>query len=566
MDIRVQWWHPVLWLLLAGLSAGTALAQHTFDGNLFYDNSPRWCFIDNGLAWDAYDLGAVYFAHNDTLADPMLGDPYNQTHPNWVPAWGSPALGAFDEVANFNPVPADTCFDDPCEPRWPRPVCYRGAFPPERWGWDWSAGWTYYLNDGWDYENDQPRQDIDYGKPLRILEGGQTSDLHLTADYNYLLRGRVNMVAGTLLTIDPGVVIFGDNSVNPTYLLIERGARIHAVGTPARPIIMTSNQEPGLMAPADWGGLVFNGWAVANCMRCWEGESCGSEGGAGQYCGPDDCDHSGIMRYVRVEYAGYELAPNNEINAMTFNGLGAGTDFAYLQAHRGSDDTFEWFGGKCFMHHLVATGGQDDNCDWQMGFRGGVQFLVSQTYADAGDKGIEADNNEYNPDAPCRSNPIIANCTFVGPNGPSTSQQGIHLRRGTDAQIYNCIIMGWSNCGLRVQNSQTVARGVHGDPGVFCDPTSVDPGTDAIAPGLARIYPNPVTRNAHLALRLPAGGHTRVGIYDASGRLVEQVLDHKLSAGAHELPLDLERAAAGTYFYRVEAPGGATSGRIFVIR
>lgn len=566
MEIRHLRRRLVLGLLLAGLSTGAVMAQHTFDGNLFYDNTPRWCYIDNSLAWDAYDLGAVYFTHNDTLADPLLGDPYNQVHPNWVPAWGSPAIGAFDAVAAFNPPPVDDCFDDACELQWPVGVCYRGAFAPAEWGSDWSTGWTYYLNDGWDYEQDLPRQDIDYERPLQILEGPQATDLHLTAENNYLIRGRVNMLAGTVLTIDPGVVLFGDASVNPSYVLIEREARIHAVGTAEQPIIMTSNQEPGLMAPADWGGLVINGRAVANCASCWTGESCGSEGGAGYYCGTDDCDNSGSMRYVRVEYAGYELAPNNEINALTFNGVGNGTDFAYLQAHRGSDDTFEWFGGKCFMHHLVATGGQDDNCDWQMGFRGAVQFLVSQTYADAGDKAIEADNNEYDNDAPCRSNPMIANCTFVGPNGASTAAQGIHLRRGTDAQIYNSIIMGWPQGGLRVQNSATVARGVHGDPGVLCDDTAVDDEVSAPPRVLASVAPNPATRGAHLALRLAKAGHARVRLFDAGGRLVQDVLDAELGPGSHELALNLQRAATGTYFYRVETPAGSTSGRLFVVR
>jgi hypothetical protein len=442
-------------------------------------------------------------------------------------------------------------------------VCYRGGIPPERWGEDWTTGWTYYLNDGYDHEAGQPRQDIDYGKQIVQITGPQTSDVHLTADVNYLVSGRFSMQQGTTLTIDPGVVIFGDYNL-VSYIVIERGAQIHAVGTREQPIIMTSARFPGEMAPGDWAGLVVNGRAVANCVNCWDGLSCQMEGGPGFYCGTEDCDNSGIMRYVRVEYAGFELAPNNELNAMTFNGCGAGTDFAYLQTHRGDDDNFEWFGGKCYMHHLVSTGGWDDNIDWQMGFRGGVQFAVVAQWSDGGDSGIEADNNEHNNNAACRSNPTISHCTFVGSGTGGTGAHGIRLRRGTDAQIYNCILMNWRNCGLRVEGASTVARGVHGDPGIFCDPTAVDePGEGRV--GLTARVSSPARHSARMALEIPSAGRTLVTLYDAAGRRVRTVFDAPLTAGAHDLPLDLTGTGSGAYFYRVQTPEGVASGRVLVV-
>ena len=87
-----------------------------------------------------------------------------------------------------------------------------------------------------------------------------------------------------------------------------------------------------------------------------------------------------------------------------------------------------------------------------MGFRGNVQFAVIQQWGDNGwDKGIEADNNEFNFNAPCRSNPCIANFTLVNTeHAGGTSTHGIHLRRGTDAQIYNSIIMGWKTIGIDI--------------------------------------------------------------------------------------------------------------------
>ena len=151
------------------------------------------------------------------------------------------------------------------------------------------------------------------------------------------------------------------------------------------------------------GGVVLHGRAIANCADCIGGESCASEGGtAGFFCGSDDCDDSGIIRYARVEYAGIGISIDNELNAWTFNGVGCATVLEYLQAHMGFDDNFEWFGGKVYGNHWLSTGGGDDGFDWQMGFRGGLQFGIDQHWFDDGDKAIEADNNEFDVDAPCR--------------------------------------------------------------------------------------------------------------------------------------------------------------------
>ena len=243
MDMKALGRLLVLGLLLGGAGLGPAMAQHTFDGNIFWDNSIRWCYVDNSLAWDACDFG-TFFAHNDTLSNPQLGDPYNQEHPDWVPAWGSPAIGHFDEVADFNPAPVDTCFSGNCELPELTPVCYRGAIPPAAWGADWTAEWTYYMNNGQD-EDGNDRTDIDYAKPVVTLTGAQAGDVHLTADSNYLVSGRFSMSDGTTLYIDPGVVVFGDFNL-VSYIVIERGREDRRAGHP-RPADHL-HQRPGSRA------------------------------------------------------------------------------------------------------------------------------------------------------------------------------------------------------------------------------------------------------------------------------------------------------------------------------
>jgi hypothetical protein len=554
---RLPWSKKTMLLLGATLFLWvSAQAQHTFDGNIVFDNVPENCDPTPVGDWSACDLLRVCFSHNDEL-DPLLTDPYNFDNPSWVPALGSPAVGLNDDVVEI------TMADDPC---WTgacahqiHPVCYRGAVAPAEWASDWTQGWTYYNYDG------EGRTDINYELDIQILEGDQSEDLYLTSDYNYVARGKVNMLPGTTLYIEPGVVIFGENATDG-YVAIERGAKIQAVGRPDAPIIMTSDQEPGYQNRGGWGGLVMHGRAIANCADCRNGEDCVSEGGAGFFCGDDDCDDSGTLRYVRVEYSGIEISPNNELNSFTWNALGAGTDISYCQAHMGLDDLFEWFGGKVTCHHLVGTWGADDGLDWQMGFRGAIQYAVIQVYTDAGDRGIEADNNEFNFDAECRSNPTVSNVTLIG-SGPAggTDDAGIYLRRGTAATIVNSIVMGWHDHGIKFSGSEPPLEGCNPEPEVACGPGAV-PETGRVESFVAWALPNPATTFTEISFHLPQAGRTQISIFDAGGRLVDEVLDADLDPGEHSVVWNMPpEVGTGSYFYRVNAPRGTATGRVFRI-
>jgi hypothetical protein len=197
-----------------------------------------------------------------------------------------------------------------------------------------------------------------------------------------------------------------------------------------------------------------------------------------------------------------------------------------------------------------------------------VQFFVAQQWGDNGaDKGIEWDNNEFNYNAPCRNNPVIANCTFVCTDHVTgTATWGAHLRRGTDAQIYNSIFMGWKSPGLYVQNNESAARGFYPQAPAFCTAASVDPPVGARG-GLVVTALNPVGNRAMFIVDGGRGGETRLGVYDAQGRLVHS-LEQNLAAGTQTLSWNPseEGAPAGTYFYRVENDGQAATGKIVLVR
>jgi hypothetical protein len=559
------WSKFLLALALGALVCIPAQAQHAFDGNTVYGNFLGPCKTRTDQDWDACTLMWTYFAENDSTLDPELGDPFNHTAPNWVPALTGGAVAWQNNIVNVvvHEVECDMCEDCPDMIVPANELCYRGALPPAEWGTDWTQGWTYYDFDG------EGRTDLDYTKPLvDVAAGTYMEDLNWVAENNYYLRGRVTIATGYTLTIEAGTAIFGEE-LQSAFLEIQPGARIEAIGTADAPIIMTTDQAPGDMTRGGWGGLVIHGLAVANCADCLGGEQCESEGitePPGLFCGDDDCDDSGILRYVRVEYAGHEIAPTNELNAFTFNGVGCYTDVSYCQAHMGSDDLFEWFGGRMQAHHLVGTGGADDGLDWQMGFRGIVQFAVIQHYADAGDRAIEGDNNEFDYDAPCRSNATLANLTLIGPNTTeATCTYGIKLRRGTNASIYNSIVMGWPEQGLDVQHAQSVAGGVWPATGVACGADA--PEREVCTDGFqVQTFPNPVQDVTRFAFEMPAAGHAQIDVFDASGRLVDNVLSRNLSAGVHEIPWQLPaEAGPGAYFYRVQTERAVDTGYIFKV-
>lgn len=286
-----------------------------------------------------------------------------------------------------------------------------------------------------------------------VLSGTMTEDLKLTKDKKYLLRGGVFIGADggktATLTIEPGTIIYGE-SATKGMLVINRGSKIIAEGTASEPIVFTSDKPVGSRTRGDWGGLIINGRAPLNT-----GEEAYGEGGTGYYGGNNPNDSSGILKYVRVEFAGREISPDNELNGIAFQGVGSGTIVDYVQVHMNADDGIEMFGGTVNIKHALITGVADDCFDWTDGWQGKAQFLVCQHYGDEGDNGIEADNSHNDNMAKPISNPTIYNITLIGSPGSEKSDTGILLREGTKARIYNAIVLGWGESGLDIDHQAT---------------------------------------------------------------------------------------------------------------
>ena len=301
-----------------------------------------------------------------------------------------------------------------------------------------------------------------------ILSGTLTEDLTLTADKQWLLRGGVFVgVDGAetpTLTIEPGTTIYGESATNGM-LVINRGAKIMAEGTKDAPIVFTSSKEEGNRARGDWGGLVINGNATINACSDDAAAGCEAlgEGGTGWYGADNDDDSSGVLRYVRVEFAGRIVSPDNELNGIAFQAVGSGTTIEYIQVHMNKDDGIEFFGGAAQAKYVLVTGAADDSFDWTDGWRGKGQFWVAQQYADGGDNGIEADNNGEDNTATPRSNPTLSNITLIGSPNSDASDIGVLLREGTGVNLSNTVVTGFNESCLNIDHEETFNNAAAGD-------------------------------------------------------------------------------------------------------
>lgn len=279
-----------------------------------------------------------------------------------------------------------------------------------------------------------------------VLDKDITENVTLETGKNYTLNGGIHVKAGATLTIQPGVTITAKHDGTVDYILVEQGAKIDAQGTASQPIVMTSEKKEA----GAWGGLHICGYAHTN------NGSGSSEIGNAPYGGNNDADNSGTLKYIRLEYTGYAFDEEHEANGVSFYGVGSGTTVEHLQAYKGSDDGFEFFGGSVNVKYLVATSCSDDSFDWTEGWNGKAQFLVAYQEGEtslgyACDCLMECDNNGTNFAATPVAHPVIANATLIGNGGEA---QGVRLRAGTEVELYNTIITGKGKA-LTVETDET---------------------------------------------------------------------------------------------------------------
>jgi len=332
-------------------------------------------------------------------------------------------------------------------------VSFIGAFGKE----DWTAGWANFDPQNADY----PEPTVTLGNGDKTAAGGLKITANTTISGVVKLDGWVYVKSGATLTIQPGTIIRGTTA---STLIIERGAKIIAEGTKDQPIVFTSLKPKGSRAPSDWGGVIILGRATNN-----KGANVTIEGGVGAEYGIGDGpameeDNSGVMRYVRIEFPGYDIdGRGNEVNGLTMGSVGSGTTIEYIQVSYSGDDAFEWFGGTVNCRYLIALATEDDDFDADYGYRGNVQFALAirdPSVCDTdGARGFEADNDAQSSYNKPYTSAVFSNVTLIGPGVDESATKkhevGLLLRRNTRLQIYNLVATKFVKGGLVIDGDPT---------------------------------------------------------------------------------------------------------------
>ena len=280
----------------------------------------------------------------------------------------------------------------------------------------------------------------------------------------YTLKGWIYIADGSELTIEPGTIIKGDKATKAA-LIVERGGKLIAQGAADAPIVFTSAQPAGQRRPGDWSGVIICGKAHNNQT------SMQIEGGPRtKHGGDDDADNSGVLSYVRIEFAGFPFKADQEINGLTLGSVGSGTKIDHVQVSYSNDDSFEWFGGTVNCKYLVAYKGWDDDFDTDNGFSGKVQFGLSVRDPRIADQsqsnGFESDNCADGAQVTPYTTATFSNITFVGPktaadfqnsnsyitagsyfpnngSGLGKFQAAMQIRRSSRLNCVNSVVTDW---------------------------------------------------------------------------------------------------------------------------
>ncbi len=305
-----------------------------------------------------------------------------------------------------------------------------------------------------------------------VVTSSITANTTWTKSNVYILDTKIFVEAGAVLTIEPGTVIKGRAKANPadaTALVIARGARINANGTAAAPIVFTaetdnlSSTTPNLTESDRglWGGVVILGRARINTVSGQGNiEGIATNDARGIYGGTDDDDNSGVFRYVQIKHSSAIVAANVELNALSLGGVGRGTTIEYIDAYAANDDGFEFFGGTVNTKYLISSFNDDDNFDWDEGFRGKGQFWFGIGASDKGNQAMEMDGGTTPEDGQPYAMPELYNLTLIGSGATSANSgsNGLIFRDNTGGKLHNSIIHDYRTYAVRIETESAQSQ------------------------------------------------------------------------------------------------------------
>ncbi|TEB44047.1 hypothetical protein D0809_09745 [Flavobacterium circumlabens] len=300
----------------------------------------------------------------------------------------------------------------------------------------------------------------EYSEATNIIAGTIDKDTKLLKRNTYQLVGVVYVTNNATLTIEPGTVIRGDDKTCGT-LVITNGSKIIAEGLETDPIVFTTNKEKTERKPGDWGGIIILGKAPINTLGGLHTLPFDLDPLLNHYGGPDAEDNSGILKYVRIEYAGRKLSALKELNGLSLAGVGRKTVLNNIQISFSNDDSFECYGGDLNMNNLISYRTTDDDFD----FTQGAQITISNSIAIrhpfssdvSGSRCFEVDSYDkiQNTDMSKKMTRINAsNITLVNleENNQGLVRESVYVRENTFFSLTNSIVSGFTPFALMEEN------------------------------------------------------------------------------------------------------------------
>jgi hypothetical protein len=266
----------------------------------------------------------------------------------------------------------------------------------------------------------------------------------------YILAGRITVVSGVTLTIEPGVIIKGQagTGANATALVVARGGKLMAEGTATQPIIFTTiadEIEPGQIASPNldpdldglWGGVIILGNApISASSSSIQIEGIPPSDQNGLYGGTDAADNSGVIKYVSIRHGGANIGEGNEINGLTLGGVGSGTEIEYVEVIANQDDGIEFFGGTVSVKNAIVWNSGDDAIDTDQAWAGTLDnFIV--ICGPTTDHALEIDG----PEGTLIDGHIVKNGSIKGYESAELGD----FRDGARASFQNIYFFGFTN-------------------------------------------------------------------------------------------------------------------------
>jgi hypothetical protein len=308
---------------------------------------------------------------------------------------------------------------------------------------NWFNGWT----------NFKPKT-TEYPNVTQTLSGEIKVNTTLTKKNVYLLLGIVRVTNGATLTIEPGTIIRGDYDYLGT-LIITKGSKIIAKGEENLPIVFTTNKSNSDRKSGTWGGIILMGDAPLNTKQGELSSLYDKNELHNSFGGKNETSDSGILKYVRIEYAGGKNDAKVALNGLTLAAVGSKTKIDHVQISFSGDDAVEVIGGNIDLNNIITYRNGDDDFDYSMGTQSNLQnsIAIRNPYISDNSRSrcLEIDSyDKIENFDPTKKKTLVKLTNVTLLNDETSSMQGlikeaISLKTDSFIEMTKCVVAGFSS-------------------------------------------------------------------------------------------------------------------------